>query len=313
MLVISATAILHFSTVAFCMDISTPVAPKPPRIIAGNRAKALISSSLRQINFIQAIERHDVPAALAYLDDLSFDPTSEDNLAIRVASENGLLQVVAKLLDDPRVDPSACNNYAIRNAGKLMNKFVMRRPTESLYLQGKRRAASTPLGCSTGFGTKIEIMRLLMSDPRVPIPSHLRKPSLNHSSSFPLQLQLNRTAIETIKLNDLELYQTYLKTMEASHFYYQNLDFVCLIAFKHGYEQLFMLALLKIMSMGSEALAARGKPRLLQIRHWLEMVFFLLSHLDLLNDIRRGISRKFFCCCMRSASKSFISRTKTDV
>lgn len=44
------------------------------------------------------------------------NPACADNFCIRAASENGHLEVVKVLLQDPRVDPAAVNNYAIKNA-----------------------------------------------------------------------------------------------------------------------------------------------------------------------------------------------------
>ena len=46
----------------------------------------------------------------------NFDPSADDNYAIRKASEKGHLNVVNRLLEDDRVDPSARDNYAIRTA-----------------------------------------------------------------------------------------------------------------------------------------------------------------------------------------------------
>ena len=43
------------------------------------------------------------------------DPLT-NNAAIRVAAQNGHIDVVDRLLQDGRVDPSASNNYAIRIA-----------------------------------------------------------------------------------------------------------------------------------------------------------------------------------------------------
>ena len=45
-----------------------------------------------------------------------FDPSYDDNWAIRAASEKGNIRMVNLLLEDDRVDPSANDNYAIRFA-----------------------------------------------------------------------------------------------------------------------------------------------------------------------------------------------------
>ena len=44
------------------------------------------------------------------------DPSAQNNKAIRIASENGHIEVVEILLKDPRVDPSVKNNKAARRA-----------------------------------------------------------------------------------------------------------------------------------------------------------------------------------------------------
>jgi len=48
-----------------------------------------------------------------YLIQQGIDPSFEDNIAIRIASHNGYLDIVKELLKDQRVDPSINNNYAI--------------------------------------------------------------------------------------------------------------------------------------------------------------------------------------------------------
>ena len=55
----------------------------------------------------------DKEAALILSMDV-FDPTADDNAAIRVASANGHVEVVKILLSDKRVVPSADDNAAIR-------------------------------------------------------------------------------------------------------------------------------------------------------------------------------------------------------
>ena len=45
--------------------------------------------------------------------DAGYDPSADDNWAIRLASYSGHLEVVKELLKDKRVDPSADDNWAI--------------------------------------------------------------------------------------------------------------------------------------------------------------------------------------------------------
>ena len=59
----------------------------------------------------------------------NFDPSIDNNYAIGVASQNGYLDVVNRLLEDNRVDPSAIHNYAIRMASEnghldVVNKLL---------------------------------------------------------------------------------------------------------------------------------------------------------------------------------------------
>jgi hypothetical protein len=54
-----------------------------------------------------------------------FDPSADDNRAIKVAAMNGHLVVVERLLRDERVDPSADNNEAIRAAAHFGHLTVV--------------------------------------------------------------------------------------------------------------------------------------------------------------------------------------------
>jgi hypothetical protein len=47
------------------------------------------------------------------LGDPRVDPSASNDHAIGIASENGHLKVVNRLLEDPRVDPTSDNNYAM--------------------------------------------------------------------------------------------------------------------------------------------------------------------------------------------------------
>jgi hypothetical protein len=49
-----------------------------------------------------------------------FDPSADDNFAIRLAALNGHLAVVERLLQDERVDPSDFKSLAIRFSGLLV-------------------------------------------------------------------------------------------------------------------------------------------------------------------------------------------------
>jgi hypothetical protein len=60
---------------------------------------------------------------------LRVDPSSEDNKAIKIASQNNNLEIVDRLLQDQRVDPSSEDNYLIQAASsnghlKMVNRLL---------------------------------------------------------------------------------------------------------------------------------------------------------------------------------------------
>ena len=69
----------------------------------------------------------DVVNYLLRLRDACSDPSANDNLAILLASENGHLAVVQRLLQDRRVDPSAGDNEAIQGAAHFGHLAVVER------------------------------------------------------------------------------------------------------------------------------------------------------------------------------------------
>jgi Ankyrin repeats (3 copies) len=93
------------------------------------------------------------------------DPSDNNNKAIRLASENGHVEVVCLLLTDQRVDPSDHHNYAIRVACKKNYIDVVRllltdpRVDPTAFRNIVIRRASER-GC-------VEIAKLLMADWRV--------------------------------------------------------------------------------------------------------------------------------------------------
>src|SRR3989304_4321084 len=60
----------------------------------------------------------------------NFDPSADNNYAIGVASNNGHLNIVNRLLKNDKVDPSACNNYAIICASEMGHLDVVNRLLE---------------------------------------------------------------------------------------------------------------------------------------------------------------------------------------
>ncbi len=76
------------------------------------------------------------------LADNRVDPSVENNLAIRYASESGHTEVVKLLLDDPRVNPADNNDSAIRQASQNGHANVVRLlfPDPRISLQAKDEA-----------------------------------------------------------------------------------------------------------------------------------------------------------------------------
>lgn len=65
--------------------------------------------------FKQVIHKGNLNKVKYYLTK-GINPSSNDNRAIRIASDKGYLEIVKLLLEDSRVDPSALDNEAIRYA-----------------------------------------------------------------------------------------------------------------------------------------------------------------------------------------------------
>jgi ankyrin repeat protein len=66
------------------------------------------------VALVRAAENGHVDVVDCLLRHAMFDPSADDNRAIRLAAEHGHLAVVERLLQDARVDPSAYDNYAVR-------------------------------------------------------------------------------------------------------------------------------------------------------------------------------------------------------
>ena len=72
------------------------------------------------------IEHNDIQT-LNYVLDRNMDPSANDNEAIRFASREGHLEIVERLLKDPRVDPGSSYNWAIREASREGHLEVVER------------------------------------------------------------------------------------------------------------------------------------------------------------------------------------------
>jgi hypothetical protein len=98
-----------------------------------------------------------------------FDPSIENNYAIRWASENGYTEIVELLLNDSRVDPSAEDNQAIKLACKFKKIEIVK-----LLLEDSRVDPSVtddpyhhPLIVSQVMFHRKEIVELLANHPKV--------------------------------------------------------------------------------------------------------------------------------------------------
>jgi ankyrin repeat protein len=73
-----------------------------------------------------AIDLNRVDMVKTMLEFSNVDPSDKDNLAIRLAAENGYSDMVELLLQDERVDPTANSNYALRVACHKQHHRVVR-------------------------------------------------------------------------------------------------------------------------------------------------------------------------------------------
>lgn len=94
-----------------------------------------------------------------------FDPSADDNYAIKWAAERGNIAVVKLLLKDPRVGPSICDDEAIQLAAKNGHITVV-----ELLLKDKRVDPSAghdwAIRLAAGNG-HTPIVKLLLKDSRV--------------------------------------------------------------------------------------------------------------------------------------------------
>lgn len=85
------------------------------------------------ISIVWAAERNELNMVERLLLDPRIDPSVAENGAIREAARNGNIAVVKRLLKDRRVDPSACDNFALSAAS-----FKKYREIEVLLLADPR-------------------------------------------------------------------------------------------------------------------------------------------------------------------------------
>ena len=111
---------------------------------------------------IDYIMKHNDIETLNYVLERNMDPSANDNYAIRLASLNGHLAVVDRLLKDPRVDPSANDNYAIRLSSYYGHHLVVDR-----LLQDPRVDPSAADNEAIRAANSNLVVDRLLKDPRV--------------------------------------------------------------------------------------------------------------------------------------------------
>jgi hypothetical protein len=146
--------------------IDTSTIPKIPFGFTQITKYTHIESKQLYEMFIEAIQRGDEKEVDELLQEGNrLNPSVDNNLAIRCASENGNLAVVNRLLQDERVDPSANNNWAIRWASQNGHLAVVDR-----LLQDTRVDPSACNNCAIRWASEygnLAVVDRLLQDPRV--------------------------------------------------------------------------------------------------------------------------------------------------
>lgn len=94
-----------------------------------------------------------------------YDPSVEDNFALRLACYYNRVKIVKLLLNDKRVDPSLKNNHALRLACYYGNTEIVK-----ILLKDKRVVPSAEENKAIRIAFKRNhksIVRLLINDPRI--------------------------------------------------------------------------------------------------------------------------------------------------
>ncbi len=151
-----------------------------------------------------AVRRAAIFGHLAVVDrlllDERVDPSADDNYAIRWAADGGHLAVVERLLQDVRVDPSADDNYAVRWAAQNGHLTVVER-----LLQDKRVFPSADGNYAIEFAAEnghVAVVDRLLEDDRVDAAVALQHSRPENLKRFECRERLTEICIA---LQDLEL------------------------------------------------------------------------------------------------------------
>ena len=144
-----------------------------------------------------------IPKFVKKMIEKGFDPSVNDNFAIRFASQNGHTKVVKVLLDDPRVDPSADNNWAIRFASENGHIEVVKLLLErSIFNIGFRSAAMVDPSAKNNYAIRwassnghCEVVKLLLNNPKV-------NPSVDDNCAIRFASQFGHTKVVKVLLDD---------------------------------------------------------------------------------------------------------------
>jgi ankyrin repeat protein len=114
---------------------------------------------------VRAAQNDHVDVVDCLLRHAMFDPSADDNRAIRLAAGNGHIAVVERLLQDLRVDPSADDSFAVRQAAANGHLAVVER-----LLQDARVDSSAVGNYAVRWAAKnghLAVIERLLQDPRV--------------------------------------------------------------------------------------------------------------------------------------------------
>lgn len=214
----------------------------------------------RRLLFIDHVTRKDVEMALRVLDDQDFDPSFDQNWALRTASKIGLLDLVARLLSDSRVDPSAKNCSAFRNCYRHAQPVY--HSSKSSMIRGMSAGA-----LMDGIGGKSIIMKMILAHPKTPPLS-----KMSHTS-VPLSIMMVALAHDMVKSGDVEGFKEYMRTRDQDFTFPAMLEWALMAAPLHSHYHLYAEIILKFLSMKRLSTRYAEMPRLQETHHWIHQLY----------------------------------------
>jgi ankyrin repeat protein len=141
----------------------------------------LLCNGNERIALVRAAENGHVDVVDYLLRHAMFDPSADDNRAIRLAAAKGHLAVVERLLQDERVDPTANDNFAVRMAAHGGHLAVVERLLQDARVDPSaddNRAVLLAARCG-----HVAVVERLLRDERVD-PSPLNNLALRQAAHF---------------------------------------------------------------------------------------------------------------------------------